>query len=140
MSPRALKALVADLVLILLFAALGRAEHDRGNVVLGVLGTAWPFLVGALLGWILVRQLGRREAVAIGPGITVWISTVLLGMVLRQLSGAGTAFSFIVVATVVLGVFLVGSRAVVALIANRKVARASATRGGAGQSVPATDE
>lgn len=110
MSPTAWKALAADAVLILVFAAIGRAEHDSGNPVLGVLGTAWPFLAGAAIGWLIVRQLGRREAIDVGPGITVWISTVLLGMVLRQLSGEGTAFSFIVVATLVLGAFLVGWR------------------------------
>ncbi|KRF17453.1 hypothetical protein ASG90_07725 [Nocardioides sp. Soil797] len=115
-----MKALAADLVLVLVFAAAGRAEHDKGNVILGVLDTAWPFLVGAGIGWLLVRQLGKREAIGIGPGITVWISTVLFGMVLRQLSGDGTAFSFIVVATLVLGVFLVGWRALARLLANRK--------------------
>lgn len=119
MSPLALKALAADVVLILLFAAIGRAEHDKRNVVLGVLDTAWPFLAGALIGWLLVRQLGKRAATGIGPGITVWISTVLFGMILRQLTGDGTAFSFIVVATLVLGAFLVGTRALFSLVLAR---------------------
>lgn len=119
MSPLALKALAADIVLILVFAAIGRAEHDKGNVILGVLDTAWPFLVGALIGWLLVRQFGKREATGIGPGITVWICTILFGMILRQLTGDGTAFSFIVVATLVLGVFLVGTRAVFSLVLAR---------------------
>lgn len=119
MSPRAVKALAADLVLVLVFAAIGRAEHDKGNVVLGVLDTAWPFLVGTGIGWLLVRQLGKREAVDVGTGITVWLSTVLFGMLLRQLTGDGTAFSFIVVATLVLGVLLVGARAAYSMILAR---------------------
>lgn len=111
MSRRAVIALGLDLILVLVFAAIGRAEHDKGNVVLGVLDTAWPFLVGAAIGWLLVHQLSGREATGIGPGITVWLSTVLFGMILRQVTGDGTAFSFIVVATLVLGVFLMGARA-----------------------------
>ncbi|WP_067429530.1 DUF3054 domain-containing protein [Nocardioides jensenii] len=112
MSRRALTVLALDLVLVVVFAAIGRAEHDKGNVVLGVLDTAWPFLTGVLVGWLLIRQLGRREATDIGSGITVVISAVVVGMLLRVVTGDGTAFSFIVVATLVLGVFLIGSRAV----------------------------
>lgn len=125
MSRRALIALGLDLILVLVFAAIGRAEHDKGNVVLGVLDTAWPFLVGAAIGWGLVHQLSGREATSIGPGITVWLSTVLFGMILRQVTGDGTAFSFIVVATLVLGVFLLGSRALQAWWWSRSAAHSA---------------
>ncbi|KQY64490.1 MULTISPECIES: DUF3054 domain-containing protein [unclassified Nocardioides] len=132
MSRRALTVLALDLVLVIVFAAIGRAEHDKGNVVVGVLDTAWPFLAGVLVGWLLVRQLGRREATDIGSGITVVVSAVVIGMLLRVVTGDGTAFSFIVVATIVLGVLLIGSRAV------HGWALARAARQGAGYS--ATDE
>lgn len=104
-------ALAVDAVLVLVFAAIGRAEHERGNAMLGALMTAWPFLVGTAIGWLLVTQLGRRVPIEVGPGVTVWLSTVFFGMVLRQIAGEGTAFSFIVVATLVLGAFLLGWRA-----------------------------
>src|SRR3546814_11745710 len=89
MSPRARLALAADLAMVVIFAAIGRAEHDRGNVVLGVLETAWPFLVGVLVGWLLVRLLGRREALDLGAGVTVVIIAVVVGMLLRVVIGEG---------------------------------------------------
>ncbi|MER2203614.1 MAG: DUF3054 domain-containing protein, partial [Rhodococcus sp. (in: high G+C Gram-positive bacteria)] len=49
-------------------------------------------------------------------GIVVWLSTVVIGMILRVLSGQGTQFSFIVVATLVLGAFLLGWRALAPLV------------------------
>lgn len=120
MSPRTALALLADAILIVVFAAIGRAEHERGNAVLGALETAWPFLVGAAAGWLLVTQLGRRLPIEVGPGITVWLCAVVIGMVLRQLAGLGTAFSFIIVATLVLGVFLLGWRAAYHLAQRRR--------------------
>ncbi|MEH3154954.1 MAG: DUF3054 domain-containing protein [Gordonia paraffinivorans] len=39
-----------------------------------------------------------------------WICTVAIGMVLRDQFGQGIAVSFIVVATIVLGLFLLGWR------------------------------
>ena len=51
----------------------------------------------------------------------IWPVTVALGMVLRNLVfDRGTALPFIIVATLVLGVFLVGWRMVVAGIAGRR--------------------
>lgn len=111
MERRSFLALAADAVLVIVFAAIGRAEHERGNPVVGALETAWPFLVGTAIGWLLVTQLGRRTPLALGPGITVWFCTVFFGMVLRQIAGEGTALSFIVVATLVLAAFLLGWRA-----------------------------
>jgi hypothetical protein len=42
---------------------------------------------------------------------------VAIGMLLRALTGAGTALPFVIVATITLGAFLLGWRALVALIA-----------------------
>jgi len=47
-------------------------------------------------------------------GVVVWLSTELVGMLLRVLTGDGTAWSFVLVSLVVLGVFLVGYRLVLA--------------------------
>jgi UPF0716 family protein affecting phage T7 exclusion len=48
--------------------------------------------------------------------VLVWLSTVLVGMLLRAASGAGVQTSFVVVATVVLGLFLLGWRGVATLV------------------------
>ena len=50
----------------------------------------------------------------------VWLATVAIGMVLRHVTDAGTAVSFIVVATVFLGAALLGWRAVAELITKRR--------------------
>lgn len=113
-------ALVADVVVIVVFAAIGRAEHDTGNPILGVLATAWPFLAGAALGWVVVTLAGKRLPISPGPGITVWLTTVIVGMLLRQVTDQGTATAFIVVATLVLGALMLGWRLAYALWLRRR--------------------
>lgn len=112
-------AFLLDALLVVVFAAVGRASHAEVNAVLGVLSTAWPFLVGLVVGWVVVRALRKGWPTDFGPGITVWFSTVFVGMVLRRAVGEGTAASFVVVASLVLAVFLLGWRALVAYAARR---------------------
>jgi hypothetical protein len=85
----------------------------------GVLATAWPFLVGLAIGWTLVRTLSHRWAVDVGTAISVVVSTVVVGMFLRAVTGQGTAPSFVLVATLVLAVLLLGWRAVAARVGRR---------------------
>ncbi|HET7798849.1 MAG TPA: DUF3054 domain-containing protein [Humibacillus xanthopallidus] len=113
-----------DVVLVIVFAAVGRASHDEANPLVGALLTAWPFLVGTVVGWAVVRLLRKAWPLEVGPGITVWFSTLLIGMVLRQATGHGTAFSFVLVASVVLAAFLLGWRALGAYAAGRATRRA----------------
>ncbi|MFT3898635.1 MAG: DUF3054 domain-containing protein [Gordonia sp. (in: high G+C Gram-positive bacteria)] len=112
---------VLDVLMIVLFAVAGRRSHDEGVNIAGIAATASPFLVGAAIGWALMyvyAQVGAPEAGArvfrpervVPFGIAVWISTVVVGMILRAALGAGTAPSFIGVATLTLLVFLVGWR------------------------------
>ncbi len=103
--------LVVDLVLVAVFAAIGRASHQESLTPGGWAQTAWPFLTGAVVGWVVVAATGRPGS-SLTAGAVVWVATVALGMVLRQLTGQGTAPAFVVVATVVLGVLLLGSRLV----------------------------
>jgi hypothetical protein len=112
---RPLVALLVDVVLVLVFAAIGRASHAEASPVTGALVTAWPFLAGLLVGWTVVRLLRKGWPLEVGPGITVWFSTVLFGMLLRLATGQGTALPFVAVASVTLGVLLIGWRALTAL-------------------------
>ncbi|MDJ0394717.1 DUF3054 domain-containing protein [Rhodococcus sp. G-MC3] len=112
-------AAIVDLVLVVIFCVIGRRSHDEANAVTGLLHTAWPFVVGAIVGWVGAWALYRDkfDAFSIVPtGIIVWVSTVVVGMIARVVSGQGTALSFIVVATIVLGVFLLGWRGLAKLI------------------------
>lgn len=114
----AVLAFTADVLCVLLFVAVGRRNHAEGVTVAGIAETAWPFLAGIAAGWLLSR--GWRHPAALKPtGLIVWISTVVVGMLLRVITGAGIAVSFIVVATLVTGALLLGWRAVRAGAARR---------------------
>ena len=98
--------LLLDLLLVSVFAVIGRLSHYGDLTAGGWWTTAWPFLVGTLLAWgALVAA--RRPPAAITSGVVVWLGALVGGMVLRQASGQGTAASFVVVATLVLGAMLV---------------------------------
>ncbi|OFJ50419.1 DUF3054 domain-containing protein [Mycolicibacterium grossiae] len=118
-TPRtAALALLADLAAVVVFAAVGRRSHAEGLTVAGVLETAWPFLAGTAVGWVAVR--GWRRPTALTPtGLAVWVATVVVGMLLRKATSAGTAVSFVVVASVVTAVLLLGWRGVAAVRARR---------------------
>ena len=112
--------LLIDAILVIVFCAIGRRTHEEANALAGLAKTSWPFLTCLVIGWAATLALYRDKfnAVLLLPtGIVVWLSTVVIGMVLRVLSGQGTQFSFIVVATLVLGAFLLGWRALVPVIA-----------------------
>lgn len=107
-------AALADVFVVIVFVAIGRRSHDEGGALAGIVSTAWPFLVGLGIGWIVTQAWRRPTALVTGVGI--WIVTVVVGMLVRRfLAGDGTATAFIVVATIFTGTFLVGWRALVAL-------------------------
>ena len=111
---RRLLWLVIDVIGVLVFCAVGRRSHDEGLSVTGVATTAWPFLTGTVVGWLASRGW-RRPTALVPTGVTVWACTVVVGMVLRKASSAGVAASFVVVASSVTALLLLGWRAVAAL-------------------------
>lgn len=119
MITRTVPALLTDAVLILVFAAIGRSSHAEGLTVGGTLGTAVPFLAGMLLGWLFQWIFEKKPALSVSDGATVWVATVAAGMTIRHLTGEGTALPFIIVATVVLGAFLLGWRVLNRIVARR---------------------
>ena len=115
-----LVALLADAACVVVFAAIGRASHDESGGLAALWTTAWPFLAGCALGWLASRAW-RSPTAMMPTGVAVWLSTVAAGMALRGVTGAGTAVSFVAVATIVLALFIVGWRMLVA--ARRRVLR-----------------
>jgi len=114
-----LAPLVGDIICVLVFCAVGRRSHDEGLSVTGVATTAWPFLTGTVVGWLASR--GWRQPTAVVPtGVSVWLGTVVIGMVLRKASSAGVAASFVVVAASVTALLLLGWRTVVGLALRRR--------------------
>jgi Protein of unknown function (DUF3054) len=108
-------ALGADILAVLVFAAVGRHTHAESDGVVGVLVTAWPFLVGVAVGWLVALGSRRRAPRAVADAFPVWLATVVVGMVVRHAAGRGTPVAFVIVATLVLGLFLFGWRELVAL-------------------------
>jgi hypothetical protein len=115
-------ALLTDVVCVLVFCTIGRRSHAEGITVGGVAATAWPFLTGTLVGWLVSR--GWRKPTSLAPtGVAVWIGTVVVGMLLRKATSAVVAGSFIVVASTVTGLLLLGWRALVGLARRRGAAQ-----------------
>lgn len=114
----ALTALATDVVCLIVFAAIGRRSHDEGLNLAGIAETAWPFVTGALAGWLL--SLGWRRPYSLLPtGVAVWVCTIVVGMLLRKLTSAGVAPSFVVVASIATAVLLLGWRAGIAVLTRR---------------------
>jgi FtsH-binding integral membrane protein len=98
-----------DLCFLLLFVLIGRHAHKHGESLSGVAATLWPFAVGLFGGW-LVALLRFKEAISRRSGLLVVLFTILIGMILRSIVGQGIAATFILVALVFLGIFLLGWR------------------------------
>jgi hypothetical protein len=102
-------AALADAACIVAFAALGRASHDEGSAVAGVLEVAAPFVIGGAVGWIAAR--GWRAPLSLRTGAAAWAGALVAGMLLRNLAwDRGTAPSFVIVTAIVLAALILGWR------------------------------
>ncbi|MGN6744200.1 MAG: DUF3054 domain-containing protein [Amnibacterium sp.] len=116
--PPAPTAAVVDVVLVVLFVVFGRTSHGEQLSPGGFLTTLWPFLVGLAAGWAVARAWRRPMSVG-RTGLVVWALTVVVGLLLRVLTGQGAPFAFVVVASIVLGAFLVGWRVLLVALERR---------------------
>jgi hypothetical protein len=112
---------LVDVACIVLFVILGRRNHhETGSFVEATLKVAAPFLIALAVGWVVAR--GWRNPTGLGTVAVVWVVTIALGMVLRNLVfDRGTASAFVIVAAVVTFVLLFGWR----LLYNKVLARTS---------------
>jgi uncharacterized membrane protein YbjE (DUF340 family) len=102
-------ALALDIFSVLLFVAVGRRNHNESAGISGVIEVALPFLIALIFGWLVTRAW--REPNATKNGVVIWLITVVLGLLLRNLIfERGTATPFIIVATLVLGVLIAARR------------------------------
>lgn len=109
-SRRIAGALVTDVVLVGAFVALGRRNHDEAVDASGVVGTAAPFLIALIIGWVGLRLWRNPSDPYAAVGL--WAITLAAGMVLRRLVfDDGTATAFVIVAAVALATLLIGWRA-----------------------------
>lgn len=122
-SSSALLALAVDVVLVVVFGALGLASHEGAVDAAGLLRVAWPFVVALLAGWLALR-VWTDPAAPVRKGLPLWGMTALGGLALRVVTGGGAAIPFVVVTAIVLLAFLVGWRLIArAVRAGRSRAR-----------------
>lgn len=114
---------VLDLVAVAIFIAIGRRSHDEDASISGYLDSLWPFVVGLAVGWLLsLTALKQSTPWRIFPaGVVIWVSTVVVGMLLRWASHQGTAVAFIIVASISTAILLLGWRAIALILSGRRV-------------------
>ena len=110
-AARILWPVLADVVVVISFIAIGRRNHDEDPSWSGFIGTVAPFLIALAVMWLAGRVW--TDPILTRSGVIVWIGTVALGMVLRKFAfDDGTATAFVIVATVFVGALINGWRAV----------------------------
>ena len=108
------KAALADTASILAFALLARVAHNSPELPLNFVGwldTAWPFLTGIILGW-LVNLAAKWNPSKVAPGgVAVWLIAVVTGLGIWGVRHAAFPhWSFIMVAGSMSALFLLGWR------------------------------
>ena len=104
-------AAALDVASVLVFVTVGRRNHNEGTSIDGVITVAKPFLIALAIGWLVTKAWRRPMKLRVGA--IIWMTTVVVGMLLRNLVfDRGTATTFVIVATLFLGAVLLGWRAV----------------------------
>lgn len=111
-------AVGADALAVLVFAAVGRSSHAEVVDAVGVLTTAVPFLLGLLVGWLGVRAW--HAPLRLPVGVAVWAGAVVVGLGIRAAFTHRLPLTFVLVAAASLALFLLGWRAVAALVARSR--------------------
>ncbi len=115
-------ALAADVVAVVVFAAAGRASHASAGDLLGLLGTAAPFLVGLAVAW--ATPWVRSRPTGLKAGAVALAGTAVLGLALRAAFTGRLPLGFAIVTIVSLAVLLLGWRGLAAVV-SRVAARRS---------------
>lgn len=110
-------ALAADIVAVIVFAAVGRAGHGESGEVLGLLATAAPFAIGVGAAW--ATPVVRVQPAGLRAGAVVLAGAVVIGLALRAGFTGQLPPSFAVVTTMSLAVLLLGWRALSLAVAHR---------------------
>lgn len=108
---RSLGALIGDLLVVILFVAIGFLQHGTPLTSQNLFLVGWPFAVGVLLGHLAIRAW--RAPFRLWPhGVFVWAITIAAAMAIRTLFSAGTEVAFILTTAIFTGVLMLGWRAV----------------------------
>lgn len=119
MTKTVIRTAFFDALCVLLMVVIGTRNHDTDTGVTGILFVAAPFWIALIIAH--GSQFLSRKAKVETNQYVVWGYTVIMGMVLRNyVFDRGTAPAFVIVATIFLGVTMLGWRA---LLARRKSAQ-----------------
>lgn len=123
MSPHRIPALAlaADVVAVVVFAAVGRASHAQGGDLLGLLGTVAPFAVGLAAAWAVPAV--RAHPAGFRAGAVVLLGTATLGLVLRAAFTGSLPVAFATVTVLSLGVLMLGWRGLSLAVSHRMAHR-----------------
>lgn len=114
-------ALGADVVAVIVFAAIGRASHAEPLDIFGFVATVAPFLVGLGAAW--ATPVVRANPAGLRAGAAVLAGTVLLGLALRAGFTGRLPLSFAMITITSLGVLLIGWRGLSLVVARRATDR-----------------
>ena len=114
-------ALAADVTAVVVFAAVGRSTHGESGDLLGLLGTAAPFLVGLAAAW--ATPIVRAHPTGLRAGAVVLAGAALLGLLVRAGFTGRLPLSFALISLVSLAVLLLGWRALSLAVAHRAAQR-----------------
>lgn len=114
-------ALAADLVAVMVFAAVGRVNHAESGDLWGLLVTLAPFAAGVVAAW--ATPVVRADPSGLRAGAVVLAGAVLVGLALRAGFTGRLPLSFAVVTALSLAVLLLGWRALSLVVARRAAHR-----------------
>lgn len=122
-------AIALDVALVLAFVTLSRLSHSQPMTPDGIAGTAWPFLVGLTIGWVVTRSW--QSTLSFWAAFGVFIGTFAVGIAFRHLTFTGAQPSFVAMAFSVLSVLLMGWRLMAYLELRRREPEAALQTGSA---------
>lgn len=114
-------ALAADLVAVVVFAAVGRVNHAESGDLWGLLVTLAPFAAGVVAAW--ATPVVRADPSGLRAGAVVLAGAVVVGLALRAGFTGRLPLSFAVVTALSLAVLLLGWRALSLVVARRAAHR-----------------
>ena len=106
---------------MVVFAAIGRTAHAESGDLLGLLGTAAPFLFGLGAAW--ATPVVRAHPAGLRAGAVVVAGSALIGLVVRAGFTGSLPLVFALIAMTSLAVLMLGWRALSLAVAHRAAQR-----------------
>lgn len=111
----------ADVIAVVVFAAIGRSSHGESGDLLGLAATAAPFLVGLGAAW--TTPVVRAHPAGLRAGAVAVAGAGVLGLLLRAGFTGRLPLTFALIALGSLAVLLLGWRGLSIAVAHRAAQR-----------------